>query len=447
MGIPRGVSHAQQSLPILRSVGQERTAVTDNKKAAEVNLADTGHIECPYKMYAELHQSGGVGVDPNIGTIVADYDTLAALAKNTAVYSSAITEDDRGPRHMGINSEPVQDDVEEILSNAHPIVNALFTADPPEHTRHRKLISKALSPRSVRALEPQIRQITTELIDAFIDRGTVDLIPEFAVPLPVTVIADILGVDRADIWTFKHWGDLMISGNIDLLSHERRREVAHAVVELHDYFVPRIEDRRRQPTDDLLSIMVNTEVDGEPPLTTAELLPIIDQILLAGHETTTNLIGNAMLVLLDDDALMHRLRSNPGDIPAMVEEALRWDPPIQCTYRRATRDDHIEGVDVKAGDMVIPMWAGANWDPEVFPNPEQFDIDRPTTKPHMGFGFGPHFCAGAELARLEAKIAFEELLGRLGDIALNEDESDLSHLPSFASHGYRQVGLRFRKIR
>ena len=96
--------------------------------------------------------------------------------------------------------------------------------------------------------------------------------------------------------------------------------------------------------------------------------------------------------------------------------------------------------------MVIPMWAGANWDPEVFPNPEQFDIDRPTTKPHMGFGFGPHFCAGAELARLEAKIAFEELLGRLGDIALNEDESDLSHLPSFASHGYRQVGLRFTNI-
>ncbi|MCH1610117.1 MAG: cytochrome P450, partial [Luminiphilus sp.] len=163
--------------------------MTDDE-VPEINLSETSHIECPYTMYASLHQSGGVGVDPNIGTIVAGYDTLAALARNTSVYSSAITEDDRGPRHMGINSEPVQDDVEEILSNAHPIVNALFTADPPEHTRHRKLISKALSPRSVRALEPQIRQITTELIDAFIDRGSVDLIPEFAVPLPVTVIAD-----------------------------------------------------------------------------------------------------------------------------------------------------------------------------------------------------------------------------------------------------------------
>ena len=157
------------------------------------------------------------------------------------------------------------------------------------------------------------------------------------------MIADILGVDRADIWTFKHWGDLMISGNIDLLSHERRREVAHAVVELHDYFVPRIEERRRQPTDDLLSIMVNTVVDGDPPLTTAELLPIIVQLLLAGHESTTNLIGNAMLVLLDDDALMHRLRNNPGDIPAMVEEALRWDaymttaePPEMTTSKAST---------------------------------------------------------------------------------------------------------------
>jgi len=296
-----------------------------DKTSTDINLSDPQHIECPYHAYQALHQTGGVGRDPNIGVVVAGYDTLAALAKNTEVYSSSITEDGHGPRHMGINPEPVQDDVEEILSHAHPIVNALFTADPPVHTRHRKLIAKALSPRSVRALEPQIRAITNDLIDAFITRGSVDLLPEFAVPLPVTVIADILGVDRADIWTFKHWGDLMISGNIDMLSHERRREVAKAVVELHEYFVPRIEERRRNPTDDLLSIMINTEVDGEPPLTTAELLPIIDQILLAGHETTTNLIANAMLVLLNDPDLMRRLRDNPSDIPAMVEEALRWD--------------------------------------------------------------------------------------------------------------------------
>ena len=416
-----------------------------DKTSKDINLSDPQHIECPYRAYQALHQTGGVGRDPDIGVLVAGYDTLASLAKNTEVYSSSITEDGHGPRHMGINPEPVQDDVEEILSHAHPIVNALFTADPPVHTRHRKLIAKALSPRSVRALEPQIRAITNDLIDAFITRGSVDLLPEFAVPLPVTVIADILGVDRADIWTFKHWGDLMISGNIDMLSHERRREVAKAVVELHEYFVPRIEERRQNPTDDLLSIMINTEVDGEPPLTTAELLPIIDQILLAGHETTTNLIANAMLVLLNDPDLMRRLRDNPSDIPAMVEEALRWDPPIQCTFRRATRGDTLEGADVAEGDMVVPLWAGANWDPDVFADPERFDIDRSMAKPHMWFGFGPHFCAGAELARIETRIAFEALLDRLDQITLNEDESDLSHLPSFASHGYRRVSLNFVK--
>jgi len=417
------------------------------KKTPTIDLTQPAHIECPYKLYQKLNAEGGVGHDPNVGIAVAGYEAVAAMAKNTALYSSSISDDGHGPRHMGVGSDPVQDDVEEILSRAHPIVNALFTADPPEHTRHRKLISKALSPRSVRALEPQIREITVGLIDAFIERGSVDFIPEFAVPLPVTVIADILGVDRADIWTFKHWGDLMISGNIDILSHERRREVAHAVVELHEYFVPRIEERRRQPKDDLLSIMVNTEVDGEPPLTTEELLPIIDQILLAGHETTTNLIGNAMVVLLRDHALMARLRNNPADIPAMVEEALRWDPPIQCTYRRATQAHTVVDLDVNAGDMLIPLWAGANWDPEVFPSPEIFDIDRPNTKPHMGFGFGPHFCAGAELARLEARIAFEELLSRLGNITLDEAASDLTHLPSFASHGYTKLGLRFEPAR
>src|SRR5210317_78025 len=174
------------------------------KSIPEINLSDPEHIECPYRLYRELHQADALASDPQIGKVVAGYDDLVALARNTQTFSSSITEDGHGPRHMGVGSDPVQDDVEEILSRAHPIVNALFTADPPVHTRHRKLISKALSPRSVRALEPQIREVCESLVDQFIDRGSVDLLPEFAIPLPVTVIADILGVDRADMWTFKH---------------------------------------------------------------------------------------------------------------------------------------------------------------------------------------------------------------------------------------------------
>jgi len=418
-----------------------------SKSSMEVDLSTDEHVQCPYTLYQRLHSQTGIGIDATLGTVVANYDAVVELSKNTQTYSSSITEDEHGPRHMGVGPEPVQDDVEEILSRAHPIVNALFTADPPVHTRHRKLISKALSPRSVRGLEPQIRDVCETLIDQFIERGSVDLLPEFAIPLPVTVIADILGVDRADMWTFKHWGDLMISGNIDVLSHERRREVAHAVVELHDYFVPRIEERRRNPTSDLLSEMVNAEIDGEPALTTEELLPIIDQILLAGHETTTNLIANGLMILLNTPSLVARLRERPADIPLMVEEVLRWDAPIQCTYRRATADSELLGVAIERGSMVIPAWGAANWDPLVFPNPEVFDIDRPAGKTHMGFGYGPHFCAGAELARLEARIAFESLLSRLDVMSLDEAKSDLTRLPSFASQGYTRVVVNFSKAR
>ena len=199
------------------------------KDVDQADLSDRAHIESPYTLYRRMHEGTGVAIDPEVGVAVAGYADLVDLSRNTGLYSSSITEDDRGPRHMGVSSEPVQDDVVEILSNAHPIVNALFTADPPVHTRHRKVISKALGPRKVRELEPQIRAVANDLIDAFIHAGQVVLLPAFAVPLPVTVIADILGVDRKDIWTFKHWGDLMISGNIDMLRNERRREVAQAV--------------------------------------------------------------------------------------------------------------------------------------------------------------------------------------------------------------------------
>lgn len=416
-----------------------------HNEAVSPDLLSAEHIECPYHLYRALHRGSGVAEDPAVGVVVAGYEDLVELSKNTDLFSSSISEDGKGPRHMGVGRDPVQPDVEEILALAHPLENALFTADPPQHTRHRKLISKALSPRRVRSLEPAIRQLANELVDSFIDAGQVDLLARFAVPLPVTVIADILGVDRADIATFKHWGDLMISGNVDVLSHERRREVAHAVVALHRYFVPRIEQRRREPTDDLLSDMVNAEVDGEGRLSTAELLPIIDQVLLAGHETTTNLIGNAMLVLLRDPALMTRLRANPEMIEAFIEEVLRYDPPIQCTYRRATADTELRGVAVKRGSMVVPLWAAAGHDPAVFEQPGLFDPDRANVRQHMGFGHGPHFCAGAELARLEARIAFETLLSRLADIELDEQASDLGHLPSFAARGYRRVALRFRR--
>lgn len=217
------------------------------------------------------------------------------------------------------------------------------------------------------------------------------------------------------------------------------------MVPLHDDFVPRMERRRREPTGDMLSDMVNAEVDGEGRLPTAELLPITDQELLAGHETTTSPIGNAMLELLRDPALMARLRAEPAPIEVFVEETLRHDPPIQCTCRRATVDTELRGVPVSLGAMVVPLWAAVGRDPAVIEQPVRVDPDRANVRRHMGFGQGPQFCAGAELARLAARIAFETLLARLADIELDVASSDLGHLPSFAVRGYRRVVLRFTR--
>lgn len=415
----------------------------DQRGMHEVDLSAPDVVECPYRLYQRLHDVGGGAVDPNVGVLVTRYDDLVELSRRTGTFSSSISEDGKGPRHMGVGADPVQEDVEAILAQAHPVANALFTADPPVHTRHRKLISKALSPRRVRDMEPYIRRLVAELIDAFIDDAVVDLLPQFAIPLPLTVISDILGVDRTDMATFKHWGDEMISGNLDVLDHQRRREVAAAVVDFHRYFVPRIEERRANPRDDLLSDMVNAEVDGEGRLTTAELLPIISQILLAGHETTTNLIANALVVLLRRPELLAGLRAKPARIPMFIEEVLRFDPPVQCTFRRATADTAFAEAAIRRGQMVVPMWAAAGWDPEAFDRPEVFDPDRDNVRQHMGFGHGPHFCAGAELARLEATLAFEALLERLGNMRLDEQASDLARLPSFSTHGYRRVVIGF----
>lgn len=410
-------------------------------------LTDPEVMECPYHRWREGFERGEeVFEDPDVGVAVMGYERLNRLSKDTATYSSSISADGKGPRHMGVGKDPVQDDVEAILADAHEVSNALFTADPPLHTRHRRLINEAFNPRRVRALEPQVGEICDELLSRWIAAGEVDFMPEFAIPLPLTVIADILGVERADMAMFKHWGDEMISGNLDVLSHERRRQVARSVVAFHEYFVPRIEERRAGGgEDDVLNALVTATVDGESSLTTAELLPIISQVLLAGHETTTNLITNGMVILARDKDLHRRLQGNPSDIPAFIEEVLRWDPPVHCTFRRVTEDGEIDGVPVERGGMVIPVWGSAGRDPQVFEDPDTFDLDRPNVRKHMGFGHGPHFCAGAELARMESRIAFTRLLAELADFEIDEERSDLSHLPSFSTHGYRRVVLKFTR--
>ena len=413
-------------------------------------LTDPATIESPYDLYAELHHGCPVKHEEGLGWLVSRYEDVRRMALDTRHFSSSVAGAD-GPRHMGVSPEPLSDEVKELLEQYHPMDNALFTADPPAHTRHRALVNKALNPRRVRQLEGKMRDIADELVDRFIEDGRCELHTQFGIGLPLTVIADTLGVEREDMTDFKYWSDCMLAGNIDVLDNTRRAEVARAVIDFQQYMIPRIEARREHPRDDLLSDLTNAEIEdtdaegavaGPRRLTTAELLPIVSQLLLAGNETTTNLIGNGLVLLIQHPEVMAEVRADHALIPAFVEEVLRFDGPIHCTFRRAKPGAEVAGEAIPEGEMVIPMWGAASQDEAVFEDPRVFDIHRLNAKRHLTFGVGPHFCAGAEMARVEARVGFEVLLSRLDDIRLAPREH-LQHHPSFSARGYRHVHIEF----
>ncbi|HEX4107156.1 MAG TPA: cytochrome P450 [Solirubrobacteraceae bacterium] len=412
------------------------------QQTTELHLTEPDVMECPYPHYARLFEAGERVVRSDIGVAVLGHEELVQLSKDTRHYSSELAEK---PVHMGISPEPIQDDVQAILDELPEVTNALFGADPPEHTRHRKIVGQALNPRRYRQLEPQVQEVTNRLLDGFVEEDTLDFLPRFGIPLPLTVISNILGVYREDMEVFKRWGEEMIAGNSHVLDHPRRLEVARAVVDFHKYFEPLIDERRTQPREDLLSWLVNAEVAGEQSLTQGELGVIVSQILLAGHETTTNLIGNGVVLLGRRPDLRERLRAQPRDIPDFFEEMMRWDGPILCTMRKAKGEVEFHGHRAQDGEWVVPLWGAGSRDPKVFPDPDTFDMDRPNVRNHMGFGHGIHFCVGSELARMEGRSAFHALLTRFGDFEVDEEASDLTHPPTFAQHGYKKIVLRFTR--
>ncbi|HTR74875.1 MAG TPA: cytochrome P450 [Solirubrobacterales bacterium] len=404
----------------------------------------------PDAFYADIRGKCPVRHEEGIGWLISRYHDVRSMALNTKEFSSSIAGEE-GPRHMGVGTEPLSEEVEGLLAQYHPMDNALFTADPPKHTRHRALVNKGLNPRRVRSLEGKMREISEDLVDGFIADGHCELHTQFGIGLPLTVIADTLGVERKDMPEFKYWSDCMLAGNLDVLDNTRRAEIARAVIDFQQYFIPRIESRRKEPQDDLLSDLANAEIedgdlDGEATgprnLTTAELLPIVSQILLAGNETTTNLIGNGLVILIRNPEIMAEVRGQFSLIPGFVEEVLRFDGPIHCTFRRTMDDVEVDGEVIPGDSMVVPVWGSANKDPEVFDQPEKFDIHRRNARRHLTFGVGPHFCVGAEMARLEAKVGFETLLTRLDNIRL-KDDAGLAHYPSFSARGFQRIDIEF----
>lgn len=288
--------------------------------------------------------------------------------------------------------------------------------DQPDHTRLRSLVSKAFTPRTVANLAPRIQETVDELLDNVTSPGRFDLMKEIAIPLPVIVIAEMIGVPVSDRPKFRVWSDEIALTVEPILTRKQIERVQGSTEEILRYFDGIIEQRRQDPADDLLSALIAAEEQGDK-LTHEELLVTLMLLLVAGNETTRNLIGNGMLALLKNPLQLERLRQDEGLLDSALDEFLRYDSPVQIDGRIAATDVTIGGKQIREGQLLLLMIGAANRDPSVFSDPDRLDIGR-EGKGHISFGRGIHYCLGAPLAILEARIAFASMLARFGSLRL-----------------------------
>jgi cytochrome P450 len=324
-------------------------------------------------------------------------------------------------------------------TNARPegIPPTILEMDPPAHNRHRKLVIRAFTPRAIAALEPRIRQIARESLDEISAGETLDFIESMAVPLPMYVIAEMLGVPREDRDDFKRWSDAMIEAG----GSGRTPESDVCTVELFGYFQQHLVERRREPRGDVLSMLAHAEIDGDR-LTDPEILIFCLTLLVAGNETTRNLISGAVQALCEHPLQKRKLLAAPSLVPNAVEEVLRWWTPVWSFVRRATRDTELRGRRIAEGQALLLLYPSANRDEEVWgDDAESFDVTRSFHhRRHLSFGFGEHLCLGASLARLEARVTFEELLARFPGFEL---AGPIRPLRSRLMHGIEHMPVKF----
>ena len=354
----------------------------------------------------------------------------------------------RDPRRFS-NAGRFSSYLDDLPADAAPYVDPLrrhyasgmLQSDPPDHTRLRPLVNKAFTPRVVERSQRSIEQVVDGLIDRFRERGEADLLGEFAYPLPAIVISSLMGVPASDREQLIALSDAVVgiqrAGRAAVDEHLVGS--ARGIVAMEDYFRDLCRDRRAHPRDDLITALVQAEESGDR-LDEAELISMCTTLLIAGHETTRNLIANGILLLLQRPADLERVREDDALLAAAIEETLRFESPIARGWRRVAEDVELEGRRLRTGQLVYLMFGAANRDPRVFADPDRFDMGRSPNR-HVAFGQGIHFCLGAPLARLEARIALRALLGASSDLALGTDQ--VTWQESVTHRGLTSLSVRF----
>lgn len=373
----------------------------------------------PYPFYEILRrdtpvlQIGGMGL-----WAVSRYEDVMRVLRDESTFSSVV-----GARQLAGDVTPT-----------------MLFSDPPVHTRLRNLVARAFTPRMVEKQRAAIATRSRELVDAMLARPDPDIVRDLAYPLPIMVIATMLGVAGGDHATFKRWSDDIIENIAPLLLTGDDSALADTNRELDAYFTARIDALRASPEDNLLGALVAVDTD-EGRLTLDELLMFCRLLLVAGNETTTGLIVNAMRAFAEFPGALDRLRGDPRLLPSAIEEVLRYYAPFQATFRRTTRDVEVAGVSIPAGERVLVLLGSANRDAAVFETPDEFRIDREPNR-HVAFGFGIHYCLGAPLARLEAEIALGDLLPRIRRVEVLPGQDAALLRPG----GPKSLAVRFDKI-
>ena len=420
---------------------QRLTALIDREQDA---------IGCPYPIFSALRDESPIHFSDKLGTwVCTKYEDIMEILHDTDRFSSLMP---TGPRDGRSGFATAMEELaadpsmaeyfQTFLANA---ANAavLLNADPPEHRRQRKAVNRAFRPTRLRGMEPMIEEVTSELLDEIIDKGESEFVSEFAVGLPMTIIAVALGVETDNLATFKKWSDdlVMPVGNPDPTT-EKVRDYLISLSEFNEFFGNLLQLRREEAQEDIISDVANAEVNDEM-LNEAEMLSMLQQFLVAGNETTTKLLTNLMHHLAVEDGLEERLRNDVSLIDNFIEEGLRFEAPVGGLFRMAKQDTTVGETELREGDHIWLIFAAANRDPEMFSQPDTFSVDRENARDHLAFGHGEHFCIGAMLARLEARIAVEQILERMTNIRLIEGRNNFEYEDTFVLRGLKELHIAF----
>jgi cytochrome P450 len=387
---------------------------------------------------APVHPVPGLGVH-----LVTKHDLVMQVLRDPQTYSSMF-----GGAGMPLSSAD-REKFAEVMAAGYPRVPTMLTADQPDHTRYRRLVARAFHPKVIAEMEPIIRQITVELIESWIDKGRIEFVKEFGVPLPVRVIAKALNVPDDRLADFKRWSDDSIAGIGTNITLEQRLKAEYGVNEFQHYFAEQIELRRTNPQDDLLTNLLNASIDDDDPEVTdkrqldmPEMLSIIQQLLVAGNETTTKSLTEMVRLLAENPEEWAALKADPSRAEKVFEETLRLSTPTQGMWRILTKDAELGGVQLTKGQRIIIVFASANRDEALYDNPDDFIPMRDHLRDNLAFGKGIHFCLGANLSRLEGKVAAEELSKRIDTITLSESNK-YQYFPSFMLRGLTDLDIEF----